>query len=87
MKLNECKKHPSHDTYICQKCGRILCSGCFESEWRTDITNNEHAGNVCPDCVKAYSVLNNIDIAVKKYGEATTENCGATKQDLIKIFS
>jgi len=39
------------DMYICQKCGRDLCSTKFPPEWRPDITKNEHAGNVCPQCI------------------------------------
>lgn len=39
------------DTYICQSCGRILCSAAFPAEWRPDITGNQSAGNVCPTCL------------------------------------
>lgn len=41
------------DMYICQMCGKDLCSKDYPSEWRPDITENESAGNVCPSCVKA----------------------------------
>lgn len=61
MKLNKCTQHPNHDTYICQKCGHIFCDGCNPSEWRTDITNNEHAGNVCSQCIKAYDVFKKVE--------------------------
>jgi len=40
------------DTYICQKCGRILCSKDYPSTWRPDITEHESAGNVCPSCLR-----------------------------------
>ena len=42
------------DKYICQACGRDLCSADYPPEWRKDITKREHAGNVCPECVAKY---------------------------------
>jgi len=39
------------DEYICQVCGRIMCSGCKPSSWRPDITGHKSAGNVCPKCL------------------------------------
>ena len=46
---------PGHDEYVCQHPdhlgSRICCSGCQPPFWRTDLTKNEHAGNVCPDCL------------------------------------
>ena len=45
---------PGADEYLCQVCGRVKCSGCQPSTWRTDITGNKSAGNVCPDCLKAH---------------------------------
>ena len=51
-----CKRHAGCDTYICQMCATVLCSGCFKPEWRPDITGHASAGNVCPACVKVYSV-------------------------------
>jgi len=42
------------DEYICQKCGRVKCSECHKPQWRTDITGNKSAGNVCPSCVKEW---------------------------------
>ena len=45
---------PGSDDYICQVCGKIRCSGCKPSVWRTDITGYPSAGNVCPECLKAY---------------------------------
>lgn len=38
------------DTYICQICGKILCSRCKPSSWRPDITGHKSAGNVCASC-------------------------------------
>lgn len=43
-----------NDTYICQKCARILDSVDYPSEWRPDITGHQSAGNVCPSCVRAF---------------------------------
>jgi hypothetical protein len=40
------------DMYICQVCHKDSCSKDSPSEWRPDITGNESAGNVCPECVK-----------------------------------
>ena len=45
------------DQYLCQKCGRIRCSAEEPSEWRTDITKNLNAGNVCPSCVKLHEAF------------------------------
>ena len=42
------------DMYICQVCGRDLDGEKHPSQWRTDITGRESAGNVCPSCVRAY---------------------------------
>jgi hypothetical protein len=42
------------DEYVCQKCGKILCSECHPSEWRPDITGHQSAGNVCPECLKNF---------------------------------
>lgn len=39
------------DKYVCQKCGRQLCSNCHPPKWRPDITGHESAGNVCPSCL------------------------------------
>lgn len=46
---------PGADTYICQKCARILCSKCQPPKWRPDITGNKSAGNICPKCFKCVS--------------------------------
>ena len=40
------------DMYICQVCGRDLCSDDFPPEWRPDITGSASASNVCPDCLR-----------------------------------
>lgn len=45
---------PGADEYVCQVCGKICCSKCEPPEWRTDITKNTSAGNVCPVCLKLY---------------------------------
>jgi len=76
MHMNECKVHRNHDTYICQKCGHIFCSGCNDPEWRTDITENKHAGNVCQQCVK----FHNVSMKIKKDG------C-CNSNDLIECFT
>ena len=39
------------DEYICQKCGRVFCSGENPGQWRPDITENTHAGMVCGACI------------------------------------
>lgn len=66
MKLNECGWHSqTHDTYICQVCGNVFCSGCHEASWRTDITKNKHAGNVCPECEKTADTIE-LDVFIKK---------------------
>jgi hypothetical protein len=44
------------DMYICQKCGRDLCSDTEQPKWRPDITGNKSAGNVCPDCIKDHEL-------------------------------
>lgn len=47
------------DEYVCQAPNhvgnRVLCSGCKPPEWRMDITKSEHAGNVCPDCLRKHN--------------------------------
>ena len=50
------------DTYICQKCARILCSRDYPSTWRPDITGHKSAGNVCPTCLEEF----------KKFGVTAT---------------
>lgn len=44
------------EEWICQACGGIYDDR-TPSEWRPDITGNEHASNVCPQCVKEYARL------------------------------
>ncbi len=43
------------DTWLCQKCYEVFASDEVMSEWRPDITGNDSAANVCPDCVEKYS--------------------------------
>lgn len=42
------------DMVICQVCGGDFDSALVKMTWRTDITNNPRAGNVCESCVKAH---------------------------------
>lgn len=53
--FSDCSKHSGQDTWICQGCGQIFCSGCVMSEWRIDITGNNSAGNVCPTCIARHA--------------------------------
>jgi len=46
------------DMYICQKCGKDLCCKDYPPKWRTDITGNKHAGNVCPICLSVWGNKN-----------------------------
>lgn len=54
------------DMVICQKCGRDLCFAEHKFEWRPDITGNEHAANVCEDCVKKFDQAKKSSITVKR---------------------
>jgi hypothetical protein len=45
------------DEYVCQVCGGIFCGQCVPAVWRKDITKSEHAGNVCPTCLKRHEAL------------------------------
>ncbi len=40
------------DEYVCQKCGAVKCGNHEPSSWMSGITENEHAGNICPDCLE-----------------------------------
>lgn len=42
------------DMYICQVCGRDLCSVLHPAVWNEEATGNKHAGNVCPECYHNY---------------------------------
>src|ERR1041385_1918229 len=44
---------PGRDTYICQVCARIRCSGCQDGEWLNlqEFTGIDRDGNVCPNCL------------------------------------
>jgi hypothetical protein len=42
------------DMYLCQVCGRDMCSETYPSSWRPDITGNAGAGNACPVCVQMH---------------------------------
>jgi hypothetical protein len=41
-----------NDTYICQKCAKIMDCVDHPPQWRPDITGSQHAGNVCPPCIR-----------------------------------
>ena len=45
-----------NDMYICQKCGRDLCSRDYPSEWR-EIPGKKFSGNICPDCIREQGKL------------------------------
>jgi hypothetical protein len=56
---------PGADEYVCQKCGRIKCSGCESPEWEYILTNElgiDIHGNVCPSCVKAANRINGLPL-------------------------
>ena len=68
-----------YDTWICQICAKVYSSGKVNSEWRTDITGNEHAGNVCPNCIEAHKdtkrVGERLRAAVQKGPMSLYEHC------------
>ena len=39
------------DKYICQVCGRDLCSSKYPSKWMP-VPGIKIEGNICPDCIK-----------------------------------
>lgn len=46
-----------HDQVMCQVCARAVDTGVKKVEWRTDITGNPRAGNVCEDCIRSRTNL------------------------------
>lgn len=56
-----------YDTYICQVCGKIYCSGCQDSVWMK-IPGKNFSGNVCPGCVKQPMTREQIIDKRKTYG-------------------
>ncbi len=72
------------DMYICQVCGKDLCSKCKKPEWRPDITKHKSAGNVCPECIRVYDVFQRLDKAAKENNGVVTD---VSKEELIACFA
>lgn len=53
--FTSCSEHDGYDEWVCQSCGKVLCSGCVPSEWRPDITGSKSFGNICPTCILSYN--------------------------------
>lgn len=42
------------DTVTCQGCGKLVCGSL--AVWRTDLTKNDHAGNIGPCCFARFGL-------------------------------
>ena len=48
------------DKYICQNCGRDLCSKDYPSKWLPLKRNPKVSGNHCPSCVSKIDMLSSL---------------------------
>jgi hypothetical protein len=51
-KFTNCPSHSGLDTWGCQACGKVFCSGCERSNWCTPVPGKTYNGNVCTRCLE-----------------------------------
>ena len=88
--FSDCGKPGHLDTYICQVCGQVHCSGCVPSEWRPDITGNSSAGNVCRNCLNTRGNRNEVTkvtkSAIKTYLKKRLKEPKQAVKALLKVY-
>jgi hypothetical protein len=79
-----------NDMYICQVCGRQLDSVKHPPVWRTDVTGNKSAGNVCPTCLKGKQFCNphgDLQRPISLYEHCRRESGFSKHADIVRYMN
>jgi DNA-directed RNA polymerase subunit RPC12/RpoP len=74
------------DEYICQNCGKILCSKCYPPAWNPDFIGNTTAANACPKCQAQFVAQNNPPMVkvAKVWSRIEVEQLLRTNQKMVE---